>query len=150
MLISDWSLQEKQKQLLRHPLCLALLRRKWKLLGRYPQLSTILYTIHIHIILEVNVLIGCDARYVFYLQLLFYALFMLSITAMVMHRLHPSELLNGTSAGHCNTHHNATLDSVLTNNVDAWEYVLKAVVVVTVTFNVMVEISQLIRVWMMR
>ena len=42
MLISDWSLQEKQKQLLRHPLCLALLRRKWKLLGRYPQLSTIL------------------------------------------------------------------------------------------------------------
>ena len=38
-----------------------------------------------------------------------------------------------------------TLDSVLTNNVDAWEYALKAVVVVTVTFNVMVEISQLIR-----
>ena len=95
--------------------------------------------------------IGCDdARYVFYLQLLFYVLFMLSITAMVMHRLHPSELLNGTSAGHCNTHHNATLDSVLwgDTNVDAWEYVLKAVVVVTVTFNVMVEISQLIRVGM--
>ena len=40
----------------------------------------------------------------FYLQLLFYVLFMLSITAMVMHRLHPSELLNGTSAGHCYYH----------------------------------------------
>ena len=94
-------------------------------------------------------LIGCDARYVFYLQLLFYVLFMLSITAMVMHRLHPSELQMGRSFGHCNFFHNATLDSVLTDDVDAWEYVLKAVVVVTVTFNVMVEISQLIRVGMM-
>ena len=95
-------------------------------------------------------MIGCGARYVFYLQLLFYVLFMLSITAMVMHRLHPSELQMGESFGHCYTHHNLTLDSVLTNDVDAWEYALKAVVVVTVTFNVMVEISQLIRVWMMR
>ena len=42
----------KQKQLLKHPLVLALLRRKWKMLGRY----------------------------IFYLQLMLYVLFLFSIT----------------------------------------------------------------------
>lgn len=51
--------REKQKQLLRHPLCLGLLRKKWKRLGRF----------------------------VFYTQLILYILFLLSLTIFILIRL---------------------------------------------------------------
>ena len=51
--------EEKQKHLLKHPLCLALLRRKWKKFGRY----------------------------IFHIQLYLYVLFLVSITSYVMMHL---------------------------------------------------------------
>eukprot|EP00092_Neocalanus_flemingeri_P024563 GFUD01026641.1.p1 GENE.GFUD01026641.1~~GFUD01026641.1.p1 ORF type:complete len:1187 (+),score=294.85 GFUD01026641.1:192-3752(+) len=51
--------EEKQKQLLRHPLCLGLLRRKWKRFGRH----------------------------VFYSQFILYLLFLISITGYILLKL---------------------------------------------------------------
>ena len=51
--------EERHKQLLKHPLCLGLMRRKWKMIGRY----------------------------VFYAQLLVYILFMASVTVFTLYKL---------------------------------------------------------------
>ena len=51
--------QEKHKELLKHPLCLGLLRRKWKKIGRY----------------------------VFYSQLVIYVFYMICLTALVLYKL---------------------------------------------------------------
>ena len=102
---------EKQKQLLKHPLCLALLRRKWKKFGRY----------------------------VFYTQLYVYVAFMAFLTAFIMYKLHnkafPDE--NDRSQFH-------TGECGLTN--DWVEHSLQILVILTAAFNILVEISQFIRV----
>ena len=61
--------KHKHKHLLRHPLCIALLRHKWKKFGRY----------------------------VFYFQFLLYCLFLASITSYVMLKLEGRTYPNGTN-----------------------------------------------------
>ena len=53
--------ETRQKQLLKHPLCMALLRRKWKLLGRF----------------------------MFYSQLIIYIMFLISVTGFTLYKLTP-------------------------------------------------------------
>ena len=103
--------KEKQKQLLKHPLCLALLRRKWKMFGRY----------------------------VFYTQLYVYIAFMAFLTAFIMHKLNnktfPDEKNHSQfHSGECGF----TSDMV--------EHFLQVMVLLTAGFNILVEISQFIRV----
>ena len=102
--------KEKQKQLLKHPLCLALLRRKWKMFGRY----------------------------VFYTQLYVYIAFMAFLTAFIMNKLKtfPDESNHSMfQSGECGF------------TGDIVEHILQVMVLLTAGFNILVEISQFIRVW---
>ena len=102
--------EEKQKQLLRHPLCLSLLRRKWKRFGR------------------------C----IFYSQFCLYVLFLISITGYILFKLN-----NKTFPDKENQYLFATECGIPAN---AMEYSWRIAVFITVAFNVVIEISQLIRV----
>lgn len=100
--------QEKQKQLLRHPLCLSLLRRKWKRFGRY----------------------------IFYSQFLLYVLFLISITGYILYKL------NTKSFPDSENYYFATECGITT---DAVEYAFRIAVFITVALNMVIEISQFIR-----
>lgn len=102
--------EEKQKQLLRHPLCLGLLRRKWKRFGRH----------------------------VFYSQFLLYILFLISITGYILYKL------NTKSYPDAENHYFKTECGIVKD--DAVEYIFRIAVFVTVALNMVIEISQFIRV----
>ena len=102
----------KQKQLLKHPLVLALLRRKWKMLGRY----------------------------IFYLQLMLYVLFLFSITFYVMIHINSSNFPDAETEPK-----NATCTLDFASNSPA-ENVFAVLVVVFSLINIMIEFSQMIRV----
>ena len=103
---------EKQKQLLKHPLCLALLRRKWKMFGRY----------------------------VFYTQLYVYIAFMAFLTAFIMHKLNKKTFPDESN-------HSMFQSGECGFTGDIVEHILQVMVLLTAGFNILVEISQFIRVW---
>ena len=102
--------EEKQKHLLKHPLCLALLRRKWKMFGRY----------------------------IFWVQLIFYVLFLLSITSYVMMHLNKDNFPDTeTKVTECSV-------DFVSNSLE--EKIFTALVVLFSVLNIVIEFSQMIRV----
>ena len=101
---------EKQKILLKHPLCLALLRRKWKSIGRI----------------------------VFYSQFYIYLLFMIFLTAHILYKLNSKTFPDESN------HSEFLTQCGLTN--DPTEQGLQVMVIFFTVLNIIIEISQIIRV----
>ena len=102
----------KQKQLLKHPLVLALLRRKWKMLGRY----------------------------IFYLQMILYVLFLASVTSYVMMHLNSHNFPDEEKE----TEPKKCYLDFASNSAE--ENVFAVLVVVFSLLNIVIEFSQMIRV----
>ena len=101
--------EEKQKHLLRHPLCLGLLRKKWKRFGRY----------------------------IFYSQFVFYVLFLISITGYILNKLNTKTFPD---------EQNVYFETESGISKDPTEHAFRIAVFISVVLNMIIEISQFIRV----